>query len=147
MNHIFLVKSARWSLQGHLSNQNYEFQRIAGVITVSWKREKWFDMETHISLNKSDSQDIVAKCKGHFDHQGKSYCYVLKHNLLGNIEGEGFLSLESIVQYYWLVSSSRRYLGVENFYRIDESTYHMSSLFLESHNFENNMEATLKLFK
>lgn len=134
-------------MNGRLSNKNRESRQLEGLITISWKREKWFDMKTQISLGKSGTQDIVAKCKGHFDNQGKSYSYVLKHNVLGNIEGEGFLNLESIIQYYWLVNSSRRCLGVENFYRIDENTYHMSSLFLESHNFESNMEATLKLFK
>jgi len=147
VNHNFLVKPAQWTVKGHLSNKNREFKKLEGLITISWKREQWFDMKTQLSLDKSNSQDIVAKCKGHFDNQGKSYSFVLKHNVLGNIEGEGFLNLESIVQYYWLVNSSRRCLGVENFYRIDENTYHMSSLFLESHNFESNMEATLKLFK
>lgn len=134
-------------MNGHWSNKARELKKLEGLITISWKREKWFDMKTQISLDKSGTQDIVAKCKGHFDNQGKSYSYVLKHNVLGNIEGEGFLNLESIIQYYWLVNSSQRCLGVENFYRIDENTYHMSSLFLESHNFESNMEATLKLFK
>ena len=147
MNHLFLVKSAQWTVNGHLFDKNKDFKQVKGLITVSWKREKWFDMKTQLSLGKSDSQDIVAKSKGHFDNQGKSYSYVLKHNVLGNIEGEGFLNLESITQYYWLVSSSQRCLGVDNFYRIDENTYHLSSLFLESHNFESNMEATLKLFK
>ena len=74
-------------------------------------------MKTRLSPDKSNFQNIVAKCKGHFDNQDKSYSFVLKHNILGNIEGEGFLNLESIIQYYWLGNLPRSFLGVENFYR------------------------------
>lgn len=144
MNHSFLLQSAKWSVEGHYFQRDRGLTPLRGFITISWKQETWFKMETQLSVNQKSSSEIVSQCKGHFDNQRKSYTYVLQHSILGNIEGEGWLSSDSIIQYYWIVGATQRRLGFDTFYCLSEDTYHLTNVYLESHNLTSTMEATLK---
>ena len=131
-------------MEGQYHTKDENRVALRGFITISWKREYWFKMVTQLSIGESSPLEIVAKCKGHLDRSRKSYTYVLQHNILGNIEGEGWLGSDSIVQHYWIVGATQRSLGFDTFYRLSEDTYHFTSVFLESHNLTSTMEATLK---
>ena len=144
MNHSFLLQSAKWSIEGNYLDRDKNFTPIKGSIAISWKRESWFNMITRLSLNQESPQEIISRCKGHFDNQRKSYTYVLQHSILGNIEGEGWLSSDSIIQNYWVVGATQRRLGFDTFYRLSENTYHFTNVYLENLNLTSTMEATLK---
>lgn len=143
MIHSFLLKSARWSIDGHYLQKDRHLTPISGYITISWKREYWFKIVTQMAMGESP-EEIISQGKGHLDNQRKSYTYVLQHSILGNIEGEGLLNAKSIIQYYWVVGSTQRRLGFDTFYRLSEDTYYFTSVLLESHNLTSTMEATLK---
>lgn len=144
MTHRFLLESAQWTVEGKYLQKNETAISFQGVIVISWTREYWFKMMTKLSIAESPAWEIVSQCKGHLDNQRKSYTYVLQHNILGNIEGEGCLSFDSIIQYYWVVGAKQRRIGFDTFYRLSDNTYHLTSVFLESHNLTSTMEATLK---
>lgn len=144
MNHTFLLKSARWTVEGHYWQKNSHSSTLKGSIEISWTRESWFKMKTHLSTEESSSLEIITECKGFLDNQRKSYTYVLQHNILGSIEGEGWLGSDSIIQHYWIVDSTRSRRGFDTFYRISEDAYHFNNVLLESHNLVSTMEATLK---
>ena len=144
MNHSFLLKSARWNVEGNYWQKNHPVSTLTGSITIFWQRESWFKIETQLSTGEPSPLQIVSGCKGYLDNQRKSYTYVLQHNILGNIEGEGRLGSDSIVQHYWIVGSVQRRIGFDTFYRISEDQYHLTRVLLESHNLISTMEATLK---
>lgn len=143
MAHSFLVQSAKWDLSGHYKDRDSNAVLVEGTIAISWKRESWFKVETQLVSPQWESP-IVARCKGHLDSLEKSYNYVLQHSILGNIEGEGHLGSDSIVQHYWVVGSTQRQLGFDTYYRLNETEYHLTSVFLENQNLKNMMEAKLK---
>lgn len=144
MTHSFLLKPGKWRVEGHYLAKGQQVCPLTGFITISWRREYWFKMVTQLSISKSSFSEILSQCKGHLDNQGKSYTYVLQHSILGNIEGEGWLGNDSIIQHYWVVGATQRRLGFDTFYCLSEDTYHFTSVYLESHNLTNTMEATLK---
>ena len=143
MTHSFLLQPAKWSLQGKYLERDQHPFALEGTVTVVWKQESWFKIETKLLISEL-ATEIVSKCKGHLDPSGKLYTYVLQHSILGNIEGEGHLGLDSIIQHYWVVGSTQRRLGFDTFYRLSESEYCFTSVILENHNLRNTMEAKLK---
>ena len=142
MNHSFLLRPAKWHLEGLYTKQGKTSFPSQGEVSITWKRESWFKIETRLTIGESVSE-IVTRCKGHLDSSGKSYTYVLQHSILGNIEGEGYFGSDSIVQYYWVVGSTKRCLGFDTFYYLSQSEYHLTSVFLENHDLKNTMEAKL----
>ena len=144
MNHSFLLQSAKWSVEGNHFEKDRGFIPLKGFITISWQRESWFKMITQLSVGGKSPREIISHCKGHFDNQRKSYTYVLQHSILGNIEGEGWLGSDSIIQNYWIVGATQRRLGFDTFYCLSEDTYHFTNVYLENLNLTSTMEATLK---
>ncbi len=144
MTHSFLLQPGKWTINGYLMHKNKIPVTVKGSITITWKQEYWFKMVTQLILSNQSQSEIICKYKGHLDNDGKSYTYVLQHSILGNIEGEGWISSQSIIQYHWIVGSNRRRTGIDTFYCLSENTYHFTSLILESHNLSSTMEATLK---
>ena len=100
-------------------------------------------MVTQLKLDNESQSEIICQYKGHLDHDRKSYTYVLQHSILGNIEGEGWISSQSIIQYHWIVGATKKRTGIDTFYCISEDVYHFTSVILESHNLSSTMEATL----
>ena len=143
MTHSFLLQPAKWSLQGQYTEREQQPLAIEGTISVAWRRQSWFKLETRLVIPES-ATEIISQCKGHLDSSGKLYTYVLQHSILGSIEGEGYLGVDSIVQHYWVVGSTQRRLGFDTFYYLSESEYSLTSVILESHNLRNTVEAKLK---
>lgn len=158
MTHRFLLEPGKWSVNGYFHQKDRIPLTVRGFVTITWKQEYWFKMVTQLTLNNysqsprhqtadeaiATTSEIICKYKGHLDNEGKSYTYVLQHSILGNIEGEGWITSQSIIQYHWIVGSSHRRTGVDTFFSLSEDTYHFTSVILESHNLKSTMEATLK---
>ena len=143
MTHSFLLKPGKWTINGYLRHKNRPPVNVKGLITIKWKQEYWFKMVTQLMLSDQSQSEIICQYKGHLDNQGKSYTYVLQHSILGNIEGEGWISSQSIIQYHWIVGSSQRRTGIDTFFYLGENIYHFTSVILESHNLSSTMEATI----
>lgn len=144
MAHSFLLESAVWSLNGHWLQSEQTPTPVQGKIAIAWKPQNWFKIVTEI--RSSDETDLVISCqfRGNLNYEEKYYTYVSQHSLLGNIEGEGRLGLQSIVQYSWSIGSNTQKRGFDTFYCLDKNTYHFTSTILDKHNLENTIEATLK---
>jgi hypothetical protein len=69
---------------------------------------------------------------------------VLKRSDYENIEGEGWLSNESIIQRYWLLGDNRRRSGFESYVYLNENTYHLTSAMMAGNHLINTMEGFLE---
>ena len=144
MNHSFLLQSGKWDVQGRYFTKNQSPSMIQGFVDISWNEDNWFKIVSELSLDHQPQPKMVSKSRGHLDTEKKSYTYVLQHSLLGNIEGEGWIGSQSIVQYYWIVDGNQHRTGFDTFSRLSADTYALTSVVLERHNFNSTMEATLK---
>ncbi|MDJ0588678.1 MAG: hypothetical protein QNJ72_01610 [Pleurocapsa sp. MO_226.B13] len=144
MAHSFLLESGYWKVTGHWLRQNFSPIPLEGNIQIAWKRENWFKLTTSLICQDETKTEIVYQCRGNLNYEEKYYTYVSQHSLLGNIEGEGRLGFQSIVQYYWLIGTASQQKGLDTFYCLDRDTYHLTSSILEGHSLKNTIEATLK---
>ena len=144
MAHSFLLESGFWNVTGHWLKPNLAPIPIEGVIQTAWKRENWFKITTNLTCSDEQGTTIVSQCRGNLNHEEKYYTYVSQHSLLGNIEGEGRLGFQSIVQYYWFIGTTSHKKGLDTFYYADSNTYHLTSSILEGHSVKYTIEAILK---
>lgn len=144
MTHSFLLQPGNWRINGHWLLHNQQPIPVTGKTIIKWKQEQWFSIATNLTIGEETERKIFSKYRGHLDPEGKSYTYVLKHNVFGNIEGEGWIGPQAIIQYYWVLGTSQRHTGFDTYYRLNEDTYHFSSGVLTSLHLKNTMEATLK---
>ena len=144
MAHSFLLEAGNWIIQGYLLKRNEGAIAVRGQTAVVWKQDNWFTISTRLILDANTEPEIQYKYRGHLDSNKKYYTYVLKHSVLGNIEGEGWIGQQSIIQCYWVVGATQRHTGFDTYYRLNEHTYHLSSAILAGHRVGSTMEATLK---
>ena len=144
MTHSFLLESSFWNVTGHWLQPNLAPIPLEGGIQISWKRENWFKMTTQLTCNDEKATKILAQCRGNLNYEEKYYTYVAQHSLLGNIEGEGRLGFQSIIQYYWFIGTTSQEKGLDTFYRADSNTYHLTSSVLKGHSVKYTIEALLK---
>ena len=144
MAHSFLVESACWSVNGHWLKPNLVPIPLEGGIQVKWKQNNWFKINTSLNCDDETKTKIIYQCRGNLNYEAKYYTYVSQHSLLGNIEGEGRLGEQSIIQYYWFIGTASKKKGLDTFCCIDQNTYYLTSSILDGHNIINTIEATLK---
>lgn len=144
MTHSFLLQSGKWDVKGQYREKNQSPSIFQGFIDISWKEDNWFRILSELSFEDQTQPKIISKSRGRLDMEIKSYTYVLQHSLLGNIEGEGWIGDQSIVQYYWIVAGNQNRTGFDTFSRLSEDTYALTSVVLQRHNLNSTMEATLK---
>ena len=144
MAHSFLLESSYWNIQGYWLKPNTAPIPLEGNINIAWKRENWFKLTTHLTCQDRTQTQIVYQSRGSLNYEEKYYTYVSQHSLLGNIEGEGRLGFQSIIQYYWVIGASTKQKGLDTYYCLDSNTYHFTSSILEGHSVKNTIEATLK---
>ena len=144
MAHSFLLESGYWSINGHWLKPNSAPIPLQGNIQIAWKQENWFKMNTSLTCEDETETQIIYQCRGNLNYEEKHYTYVSQHSLFGNIEGEGRLGFQSIIQYYWFMGTTKKQKGLDTFYCIDKNTYHFTSSILEEHSLKNTIEATLK---
>jgi hypothetical protein len=144
MSHTFLLESGSWIIRGHWLDSNQNLIPVTGGTIITWQDANWFTTITKLVFPESERQEIIYEYKGHLPSEQLQYTYVLKHTDLGKIEGEGWISLDSIVQRYWVLGDTRRRSGFETLFCIDESTYHLISGLMTGNHLSSTMEAILE---
>lgn len=144
MGHTFLLQPGRWKIQGSWLERNGMPISVKGMTLVAWNRDNWFTMATKLVFPGSDRGEIAMQYKGRMDDGERQYSFLLQHNLLGQIEGEGWIGLSSIVQRYWVLGDKQRRSGFETLHRTDSASYSLTSGIMSGHFLSSTMEASLE---
>jgi hypothetical protein len=138
------MEAGRWSLQGNWLERNGMPVTVKGRILVGWSRDDWFTMVMKLIFPGTEREELTLQYRGRLDAGERHYSFVLQHNLLGRVEGEGWVAPESIVQRYWALGDRQRRSGFETLYRLDDNKYYLSSGIMAGHYLTSTMEATLE---
>jgi hypothetical protein len=138
------MEAGRWTLQGNWLERNGMPIPVKGMTLIAWSRENWFTMVTKLVFPDSEREDISFQYRGRLDTGERQYTFILKHSVLGHVEGEGWVTPESIVQRYWVLGDRHRRSGFETSHRLDNNTYYLSSGIMAGHYLTSTMEATLE---
>lgn len=144
MAHTFLMQPGRWTLQGSWLERNSMPINVKGMILVAWNRDNWFTMATKLIFPGSDRSDISLLYKGRLDDGERQYTFLLQHNLLGQVEGEGLIGVSTIVQRYWALGDRQRRSGFETVHQLSDDSYYLSSAILGGHFLNSTIEASLE---
>lgn len=144
MRHSFLLEAGRWTLQGSWLERDAMPVAVKGMTLVAWNRDNWFTMATKLIFPGSERPEIALQCKGRLDDGERHYSFLLQHNLFGQIEGEGWIGPETIVQRYWVLSDRQRRSGFETLHRVSNDAYCMTGGILVGHFLSSTMEAKLE---
>ncbi|MEO1692879.1 MAG: hypothetical protein AAFR63_15345 [Cyanobacteria bacterium J06631_6] len=142
MAHTFLVDAGYWHVTGHWLKPDLAPISLEGGITIAWKRANWFKLTTSLTCDDETATEIIYQCRGNLNYEAKHYTYVSQHSLLGNIEGEGRLGSQSIIQYYWFMDGKKQ-KGLDTYVYVDSNTYYFTSSILDGHSIKSTIEATL----
>jgi hypothetical protein len=144
LTHSFLVEAGRWSIEGHWLERNGIVFPIKGRTLVAWNQENWFTIVAKLVFPDSDRPEISFQYRGRLEREECQYTYVLQQSLLGQVEGEGWIGPESIVQRYWVLGDSQKRSGFETFYKVDDNAYHLSGGLIVGHSLSSTIEAVLE---
>lgn len=144
LSHTFLLEPGRWHLTGFWLEKNQAPLEIKGAALIAWNQDDWFTMVTKLSFSDGSRDDISCQYRGRINLEECQYTYVLKHSLLGAVEGEGWISNQTIVQRYLVLGDRQRQSGFETFYRFADHRYYLASGILTGHYLTSTMEATLE---
>jgi hypothetical protein len=144
LSHTFLLEAGRWTIEGNWLERNQAPLLVKGRSMIAWTNDNWFTMVTKLFFPESEREEIAFQYRGRIDGDERQYTYVLQQSDLGQIEGEGWVGANSIIQRYWVLSDRQRRSGFETFYRINSNTYHLSSGVLSGHYLTSTMEAILE---
>ncbi len=144
MTHSFLMESGRWTIDGLWLERNVKPIVVKGGLIIAWSQENWFTMVSKLVFPQSDRPEISCQYRGRLDGEERQYTYVLQQSLLGQVEGEGWINAQTIIQNYWVLGDRQRQSGFETFYRINDQTYHLSGGILIGHYLVSTMEAKLE---
>ncbi|MEA5619114.1 hypothetical protein VB711_14895 [Cronbergia sp. UHCC 0137] len=144
MAHTFLLEPGRWLMQGSWLERNSMPVTFKGMTLVVWNQDNWFSMATKLIFLDSDRSEISFQYKGRMDDGDRQYTFLLQHNLLGQVEGEGWICPDTIVQRYWVLSDRQRRSGFETLHKISETHYYLTSGILAGHFLTSTMEASLE---
>jgi hypothetical protein len=142
--HTFLLEPGRWMLQGSWLERNGMPIGVKGMTLVAWNRDNWFTMATKLIFPGSDIPEIALQYKGRLDAGERQYTFLLQHNILGQVEGEGWIAMDTIVQRYWVLGDRQRRSGFETLRKINDDTYYLTSGILAGHFLTSTMEANLE---
>ncbi|MGY6530994.1 MAG: hypothetical protein ACXITR_13805 [Cyanobacterium sp.] len=149
MSHTFLLQPSSWIIKGNLTEKNQTFIPFKGATIITWDQSSWFIMKTKLVFdNNQSSSEIVnnleLEYKGFLPNNKYSYSYVLKRSDFDKIEGEGWITKNSIIQRYWILGDSRRRSVVETMFQLDEDNYHFSSTMIAGNNIVSVTEGILE---
>jgi hypothetical protein len=142
--HTFLLEPGRWAMQGNWLERDGMPISIKGMTLVAWNRDNWFTMATKLIFPGSDRPEISLQYKGRLHNGELQYTFLLQHNILGQIEGEGWIAPTTIVQRYWVLSDRQRRSGFETLHRVNDDSYYLTSGILAGHSLNSTMEASLE---
>jgi len=131
-------------MQGSWLERNHLPMIFQGMTLVTWKRDGWFSMETKLIFPGNEREEMSYQYKGRLDSFQRHYTFLLQHNIFGQIEGEGWICPETIVQRYWMLSDRLRRTGFETLHRVTEKNYYLTSGILSGHFLTSTMEASLE---
>lgn len=148
MPHTFLIDDGRWSLEGNWLERDGAPIAVTGRILVGWSQDDWFTMATKLMFagNNADGKmrpDMLMQYRGRLGLGERKYSFVLQHNQLGRVEGEGWIAPESIIQRYWVLGDRERRSGFETMHRLADDRYCLSSGIMAGHYLISAMEATI----
>ncbi|WP_330205210.1 hypothetical protein [Cyanobacterium sp. Dongsha4] len=151
MTHTFLLESGSWIIKGTWLDKNQQSNPFKGAIIINWEQSNWFSMQMKIVFPQNVPQngsfqnrpEIIFEYKGLIPSNRSRYAYVLKRSDLEKIEGEGWISNDSIIQRYWVLGNTRRLNGFETFFCLDENTYHLTSGMMTGNNLLYTFEGIL----
>ncbi len=147
MTHTFLIQPGQWMLEGSWIDRNQLPMAVKGKTLVAWNQMEWFNMVTKLVFPNGDREDIILQYRGRLDNNERQYTFVLQHSELGNVEGEGLIGPESIVQRYWVLGDERqRRSGFDTLRQVNRNQYYYSSAIMAGHNLNlvSVMEAVLE---
>ncbi len=130
--------------------RNHDPIAVCGRTLVAWNCDSWFTMATKLlfpedsPLARQGTSSIIMQYRGRLGNHDQRYTYVLKHSQLGQVEGEGWIGPESIVQRFWVLGDQNRRTGFETIHRVADNSYRLSSGMMSDHYLLNTMEATLE---
>ncbi len=142
--HTFLLEPGRWTLQGSWLERDCMPIGVKGMTLVAWNRDNWFSMATKLIFSDSDRSEIALQYKGRLDRGERQYSFLLQHNLFGQVEGEGWVGPETIVQRYWVLGDRQRRSGFETLHRVSHDIYYLASGIMAGHFLISTMEASLE---
>ncbi|AUC59810.1 hypothetical protein AA637_01025 [Cyanobacterium sp. HL-69] len=149
MSHTFLLQPSSWIIKGNLTEKNHISIPFKGATIITWDQSSWFIMKTKLVFDNNQSSPEIAKdlefeYKGFLPNNKYSYSYVLKRSDFDKIEGEGWITKNSIIQRYWILGDSRRRSVLETMFQLDEDHYHFSSTMVAGNNIVNVTEGILE---
>lgn len=144
MAHSFLIESGYWNVSGYWLKPNLVPIPLQGGIKIDWKRANWFKMTTSLTCDDETATKITYQCRGNLNYEANHYTYVSQHSLLGNVEGEGRLIAQSIIQYYWFIGTASKQKGLDTYYRLNQNTYYLTSSIFDGHSIKQTIEATVQ---
>ena len=143
MAHTFLLEPGRWKLEGSWLEPNQMPIPIKGRLLIAWSQDNWFNLVSKLIFPDGEKEDISFQYRGRLGRGKREYTFVLQQSILGQIEGEGWIGADTIIQHYSVLADSRR-SGFETFYRINNNSYHLASAILNGHYLSSTMEAILE---
>ena len=144
MAHSFLLEPGRWTLHGTLLTREALPTPVKGKLLVAWKPDGCFVIATKLSFPEDEqAEDILIQARGRMTQQERQYTFVIQHSLLGQVEGEGWIAPESIVQRYWGLSDKQRRTGFETLRQISPERYLFSGGVMAGHYLTSTIEAEL----
>ncbi len=140
------MEAGRWSLQGNWLERNETPIIVKGRTLVAWETENWFRTVTRLIFPGSNREEITYQYRGRLDSGARQYTFVsIQHSqLLGRVEGEGWIAPETIVQRYWVVGDRLRCTGFDTMHQLNNNTYFLSGSIMAGHYLVSTMEATLE---
>jgi len=143
VTHSFLLEPGKWTLQGSWLTREALPTPVKGKIMVVWKPDGCFRVVTKLSFPEDEQADIVIQSRGRMTSQERQYTFVLQHSLLRQVEGEGWIAPESIVQRYWGLNDKQRRSGFETLRQISPERYYLSGGEMAGHYLTSTIEAEL----
>jgi hypothetical protein len=143
LGHTFLLEAGRWTLEGTWLERNQMPIPVTGRLLIVWGNDNWFSIVSKLIFPGEEKEEISFQYRGRLDNEEREYSFVLQQSDLGQIEGEGWIGTDTIVQRYWVLADRRR-SGFETFYRLNHHTYHLTSGTLNGHYLSSTLEAVLE---
>jgi hypothetical protein len=124
VSHRFFMEAGKWSMEGSWLEKDELPISVKGRTLIAWSADNWFTMVTKLVFAENTKADITFQYKGRLEAGERRYTYFLNQSLLGQVEGEGWIGNDSIIQRYWVLSDRQRRNGFETFYKVNDQTYH-----------------------
>lgn len=153
MTHTFLLEPGQWKLQGLWCEANHDPISVQGTVSITWNQPNWFRWHKQLQfpegtilsyLNPASTHPaLVLTYRGYLGLDQNQYTFVLNHNWLGNLEGNGWITPTWIMQRYWVLNDHKRRQGFESLYQEAADTYRICTSLTQGHQIMTTFEATL----